>query len=172
MEAKDISLFTGIGVTLLLGIGNLIYNILLSRRTAFINAVTSERVKWIGNLRENISKFVGLNHHWFVLRHDIDNAQKDEMTRDLRVLRYYIKLQLNPKSDAIIDQKIMTLVDDIADKAAQYKIQQLTEKLDDLVSESQQLLKAEWDKVKREAQRGPLADNATLWENAKRLMWG
>ena len=40
--------------------------------------------------------------------------------------------------------------------------------LDALISDGQQLLKAEWDKVKREAQKGALADERTLWERAAR----
>src|SRR5215472_17405856 len=44
MDSKDIALFAGVAVAFLLGVGNLIYNILLSRRTAFINTVTSERL--------------------------------------------------------------------------------------------------------------------------------
>src|SRR5229473_2851779 len=124
MEMKDIILVAGVPMTFLLGIGNLIYNILLSRRTAFINTVTSERVKRIGTLRDNLSKFVGLNHHWFVSSprgdDELDDTTKlEEVKRDLRVLKYLIKLQLNPK--ATIDRAIMALVDEIADKASAYK---------------------------------------------------
>jgi hypothetical protein len=164
MDAKDIGLIAGVAVTFMLGVGNLIYNILLTRRTTFINTVTSERVKWINNVRENISKFVGLNHHWFVLKHDIDKAKIDEITRDLRVLRYYIKLQLNPRPEAMIDKKIMEIVDEIADKTSTYDVLKLHEMLNSLISSGQELLKAEWDKVKREAQRGALADKPTLWQ--------
>jgi hypothetical protein len=168
MDAKDISLFAAVAVTFLLGIVNLVCNIRQSRKTAFINTVTSERVKWINNIRENISKFVGLNHHWFVLKRDIDEDKIDEITRDLRVLRYYIKLQLNPRHEATIDRAIMEIVDEISDKAPTYNVEELHEKLNALISTAQELLKAEWDKVKREAQRGALADKPTLW----RLMLG
>lgn len=172
MEIKDIGLIGGVAVTFLLGVGNLIYNVLLSRRTAFINTVTSERVKWIGNLRDNLSKFVGLTHHWFVLKEDIEEPKKDDMTRELRVLRYHIRLQLNPSPKATIDRDIMEMIEQIADSAPNFKIEELQQHLDNLVLKAQKLLKSEWDKVKREAQRGALADHPTFWEGAGRLIWG
>lgn len=168
LEAKDIVLISGVVVTLLLGVGNLFYNFVLNRRTSFINTVTSERVKWIGKLRENISTFVGLTHYWFVSKHDVDQQKVEDILRELRVLRYHITLQLNPKPDAVIDKKIMQLVRDIPDSAAKPETSVLLASLDELISEGQQLLKAEWDKVKRESQRGMLADtplNKRRWFN-------
>ena len=50
----------GIVVTFILGVWNIINNYRINNKTAFINTVTSERVKWIGKLRENISRFCGL----------------------------------------------------------------------------------------------------------------
>ena len=52
MEWKDIILLIGVTVSLVIGVGNIVYNFIINRRTAFINAVTAERVKWIGKLRE------------------------------------------------------------------------------------------------------------------------
>ena len=115
MDSKDIALFAGVAVAFLLGVGNLIYNILLSRRTAFINTVTSERVKWIGKLRENLSNYVGLTHYWFVSKRDVDPEKLEDILRDLRILRYHITLQLNPSLTADIDQRIMKLVREIPD---------------------------------------------------------
>ena len=55
MEPKDYVLGVGVLVTFILGIWNVVANWRSSRRTAFINTVTAERVKWLGTLRENIS---------------------------------------------------------------------------------------------------------------------
>jgi hypothetical protein len=52
--------FIGILVTLVLGVYNAVQNYRSSRRTTFINTVTSERVKWIEKLRQSISTFYGL----------------------------------------------------------------------------------------------------------------
>jgi hypothetical protein len=158
MEWKDIALIAGVRVTFLLGIANLAYSIRWNRRAAFINAVTSERVKWIGKLRENISRYVGLTHYWFVSKRDVDPQKLEDILQDLRVLRYHITLQLNPKPEAQIDQRIMQLVREIPDDASKSDMTPLLNSLDELVAAGQQLLKAEWDKVKREAQKGALAD--------------
>jgi hypothetical protein len=171
MELKDISLIAGVVVTLLLGIGNLIYNVLLSRKTAFINTVTSERVKWIGNLRENLSRFVGLNHHWFVLHRDLDEEKKDEITQELRILRYKIRLQLNPSPSAHVDGQIMKLLDEIADRGSLGGFD-MQRKLEDLTRHGQKLLKLEWDKVKSEAQRGALADQPKVKRRLAAVLLG
>ena len=60
MEYKDIFYAVGIAATFLIGLGNIVYNIPINRRTTYINSVTAERVKWINALRENISKCAGL----------------------------------------------------------------------------------------------------------------
>jgi hypothetical protein len=60
MEYKDIFYAVGIAATFLIGLGNIVYNIHINRRTTYINSVTAERVKWINALRENISKYAGL----------------------------------------------------------------------------------------------------------------
>jgi hypothetical protein len=165
MELKDIGLIAGVAVTFLLGIANLIYSVVWNRRTSFINTVTSERVKWIGKLRENVSNYVGLTHYWFVSKRDVDQQKLEDVLRDLRLLRYQITLQLNPK--AHIDRKIMQLVREIPDHASKPDMTPLNNSLDELISKGQQLLKAEWDKVKQEAERGSLADNSTLWHQMR-----
>jgi len=70
----------------------------------------------------------------------------------------------------------MKLVREIPDLASKHRdMTPLLNALDALISDGQQLLqllKADWDKVKREAQKGALADERTLWERAARLFWG
>ena len=61
---KDIFFSLGIILTFIIGVWNIINNYRASRRTAFINTVTAERVKWIEKLRENISEFCGLTYTW------------------------------------------------------------------------------------------------------------
>lgn len=161
MEWKDIGLIAGVVVTLLLGIANLTYSVVWNRRTSFINTVTSERVKWIGKLRENISNYAGLTHYWLVSKRDVDPQKLEDILRDLRILRYHITLQLNPKPDALVDKKIMQLLKNIPDIPSTPDTTPMLDTLDTLISEGQELLKAEWDKVKSEAQSGALANTPT-----------
>jgi hypothetical protein len=62
MEAKDYVLLIGVGVTLLLGVWNLIQGYRTTRKTSFINTVTSLRILWIEQLRQDVAKFSGLTH--------------------------------------------------------------------------------------------------------------
>ena len=62
METKDYFYAFGIIATAIVSIVNIINNYKLGKKTAFINTVTSERVKWLNTLRQNISDFCGLTH--------------------------------------------------------------------------------------------------------------
>src|SRR5436305_1623646 len=57
METKDWVLAGGILVTFAIGVANLVTSLKTTRRTAYVNTITSERIKWIGKLRENVSQF-------------------------------------------------------------------------------------------------------------------
>jgi hypothetical protein len=112
VEIKDIVLGIGILVTLFLGVWNLVANWRLSRRTAFVNTVTAERVKWLGTLRENISTFCGLTHAWsFSALADKPDAHTTLLQLDK--LRHLIRLQLNP--DGVHDKEIESLIARIPD---------------------------------------------------------
>jgi len=74
-------------------------------------------------------------------------------------LRYKIKLQLNPNEEESIS--IIKLIDEIpslTDRSTTDKLinDELRIKLDILTSNTQVLLKKEWDKVKAESKRGDL----------------
>jgi len=60
METKDIVYALSIFLTFLIGVWNLVLNYRTTRKTSFINTVTSQRVKWIEQLRQDISSFSGL----------------------------------------------------------------------------------------------------------------
>ena len=68
LSTKDVVLFVGVAVTLVLGIANLVYNLKTSKRAAFVNTVTSERIKWISKVRENISNLCALCDQWMIHR--------------------------------------------------------------------------------------------------------
>jgi hypothetical protein len=164
MEWKDIGVFAGLTITLVLGLGNLIWIIVYGRRTTFINTVTSERVKWIGKLRENLSKYTGRTHSWLALRRS-DSTRSEEFKSEIDVLRYEIKLQLNPGADP--DKQIIQKINEIPDLASQSDINPALNAMNELIGLGQNLLSAEWKKVKREAQRGALADKLTFVERLR-----
>lgn len=153
-DAKDYVAFTGILVTLILGVYNAVQNYRTSRRTIFINTVTAERIKWIGKLRENISTFCGVAHYW---RFSTQKGSTEELKKieEIDKLRHLIALQLNPKDQ--IDQKIQNLVGEIVSMSSghiEVSPKKYRDNLDELIKETQELLKTEWEKVKDETRRG------------------
>lgn len=75
--------FTDLGVilTFLIGIGNIGYSINSNRKTQFINTVTSSRMKWIGELREQLTIFIEL-----ILSSNNKNQIETQTTR----ISYYV----------------------------------------------------------------------------------
>jgi len=160
METKDIIYGTGILFTFGLGAWNLIVNYKTSRKTSFINTVTSQRIKWLEQLRLDIGAYCGLTHTWFysgLADSDIEHDVLKEIDR----LRHVIQLRLNPNGE--LDQKIQKLIQDIPNLTDHSKKPQLDKAIQDLVDLSQAMLKAEWEKVKAESENGNL--------NVKRSSW-
>jgi len=155
IEPKDYVLGAGVLVTLIIGIWNAVANWRSSRRTAFINTVTAERVKWLGTLRENISTFCGLTYTWQSSRLE-GKAGEHEALLQIDKLRHLIRLQLNPEGDH--DKEIEALVARIPELTDPVHATELKEALNKLVEVSQKLLKDEWEKVKEESKRGDLKE--------------
>jgi hypothetical protein len=152
---KDTVFSIGLIFTFLLGVWNIINNYRAARRTAFINTVTAERMKWIEKLRDNISSFCGLTHTW-CLSELAGEPDELEILKQLDKLRYLIRLQLNPEGDH--DKEIQSLIAQIPDLTQENQADQLKNKINELIEVSQKLLKDEWDKVKEESKRGDIKD--------------
>jgi len=131
---KEAIYILGIFVTFLLGLWNLINNYRNSRRTSFINTVTSERVKWIEKLRQNISDFCGLTYTWSLSKLKDAPEELDYVTK-IDKLRYLIRLQLNPQG--IHDRTIEKLIAEIPDLTHSSKIDTLKKSLDELIKTTQ-----------------------------------
>jgi hypothetical protein len=158
---------TGIGVilTFALGVWNLLNNYRMSRRTAFINTVSAERVKWIDKLRENISTFCGLTYTWQASNLE-GKPESLDFEKQVDRMRHLIRLQLNPAGTH--DREIERLLAAIPQLTDKTKVNELHSALNDLVIVSQKLLKEEWDKVKEEAKRGDLKDADNCFERMLR----
>lgn len=153
IEPKDIIYGIGILLTFIIGIWNLASNYRASRRTSFINTVTSQRVKWIEQLRQDIAAFCGLTYTWCFS--DIEGKPEEyEILREIDKLRHVIRLRLNPTGE--YDQRIEALIVSIPDLTHISQREKLKQALNDLTSVTQCLLKEEWEKVKSESKRGDL----------------
>ena len=158
MDVKDYFYALGILATAIIGIWNAINLIRINKKTTFINTVTSERVKWLDKLRTNISSFVGATHTWTRELHKTPEEEA-KLLSEIDKLRYLIRLQLNPKdkdgkpnTDKIIEA-LITKIPELTDKSLR---DQLDKAIDELIIESQKLLKNEWEKVKLESKKGDL----------------
>ena len=136
----------------------LISNYRAARRTTFINTVTAERVKWIENLRTNISEFCGLTYTWCASNIE-GTEEKNEILKKIDVLRHHIRLQLNPDPSATLDREIEKLIAEVPYLTHQTQQDELKIAINNLIETSQTLLKEEWEKVKLESKRGDLKEN-------------
>jgi hypothetical protein len=140
-------------VTLFLGFWNTFQGYYATRKASFINNVTSQRVKWIEQLRQDISAFAGLTHTW--CNSELEGKPEEtEVLKELDRLRHVIRLRLNPGGEH--DKKITALIKLIPTLTHISKRDELHIALEDLTSTTQQLLKEEWEKVKSESKDGDL----------------
>jgi len=157
LDAKDLILAVGVLVTLVLGFWNMWANLYTNKRTTFINTVTSQRIKWIEQLRQDIGAFCGLTYHWS--HTDLEGKPSEgDLLKEVDRLRHVIRLRLNPKGEH--DRAIEALIEEIPRYTDPSRQKELTAALERLVRVSQALLKEEWDRVKRESEEGPLSDRA------------
>ncbi len=91
MDTKDYVYAFGIFATAIIGIWNAINHIQTNKKTAFINTVTSERVKWLEKLRHNISNFVGTTHTWTRKLHKTPDEEA-KLLSEIDKLRTYSKI--------------------------------------------------------------------------------
>lgn len=153
MDPKDYVLAAGVVVTLVLGIWNALVNYRVSQRNSFIDTVTTQRIKWIEQLRQDIPSFSGLTFHWCSSALQ-DTPEKAAMLKEIDRLCYVIRLRLNPAGEH--DKTIERLIGEIPKFTDPHYRPQLLAALDRLTRTTQFLLKQEWEKVKLESKHGDL----------------
>lgn len=145
----------GIIVTFIVGMLSLYISVRNTRKVTYINSITASRIKWIDELREDISEFCGLVEHYRVT-----DKIKAEVLRgiyeNIDVLTFRIIFRLNRlgKIDKLIKSKIEFILQNL--DSDDEKPDKELEKLPEL---TQDLLKFEWERVKLESQKGILTDD-------------
>lgn len=149
MGSNDVIAITGIAVTFVVSVANLIYSLRTNRRTIFVNTVTSSRLKWIDTLRDEISEFIAVTTRLS------DGSLPPDKTADLLLQRdtlvHQIVLHLNPAD--LEDQRIKalaTLIREISETGD--ATQKLPAALIELRDAAGNYLKKEWNRVKRESE--------------------
>ncbi|MDR4499445.1 MAG: hypothetical protein MRK02_16230 [Candidatus Scalindua sp.] len=162
MESKDYIYLGGIIVTFGLGVWNFIQGHRTTRKASFINTVTSQRIKWIEQLRQDIAAFSGCTHTWHMS--NLKGTEKEvEILKEIDRLRHLIRLRLNP--DGVHDRKITSLINEIPKLTHISKRDELMTALDQLTIATQEMLKEEWEKVKAEAKDGDLKEKCKIRTN-------
>jgi hypothetical protein len=158
MEPKDYFYAFGIVATFGLGVWNFIQGHRAARKASFINTVTSQRVLWIEQMRQDVSKFVGLTHTW--AQSNLEGTDSElEVLKEIDRLRQVIRLRLNP--DDTPDRKIAELVKKIPTLTHESRRNELMDALNRLTEATQEMLKGEWEKVKSESKDGDLSEKRT-----------
>jgi len=122
---------------------------LSSRRSIYVTSVTVQRLKWIGEMRENIAT---LSAHLFALDILSSADPKYEQSPEFRTsvhevhrLVSLIRLQLNPFG--LIDRNVLSILDDLEQSTGRSWLRYNYS----LIGHTQWLLKGEWEHVKWEA---------------------
>lgn len=84
MEIKDLITLTGIAVSLIVGFAGLYVSIKNSKKTLFINTITSLRAKWIDTLRNSVTDFVGCPFQIFQSTPE-EKIKKNEKIRTVEI---------------------------------------------------------------------------------------
>lgn len=156
MEGKDWFYGAGIVFTFALSVWNLVVNNRNSQKASFINTVTSQRVKWIEQLRQDIAAYCSLLQSVAYADAEVqDPLKRAELLREIDRLKHVILLRLNPDPDATSDRRIQEFMR-VVQKQTQTP-SDLETTLGSLIIETQNLIKVEWEKVKDEAEKGRLA---------------
>ena len=187
----------GVLVTLIGTFITIYYTRLNLKTTKYIDTITTERIKWIEKLRDDLSLLTSWitiynSNHQFLNKliqnyEELDNYEKETnphedepwpliikdmsdnkskqnfvvnelkgVTRQKIIEKIYLlKLRLNPGDDT----NVILLLDELLEYFTPSEFDcnnydMINKKIGVLISLSQQILKSEWDKVKKEAKKG------------------
>lgn len=161
MEGQDtIKIITvaGVIITAIISLINIYISYYGNRKTAYINTITSERIRWMTSLKEMLSEFCSLVYK------QSDESRTENYGDQIVKLQLKIKLYLNPLDDKPIIDQLDICVDEILNTNNCRK-----ENLDKLVCISQKMLKNEWKRIKNESQNGNREANIVgFWPKGKK----
>jgi hypothetical protein len=148
MGSNDAIAITGIAVTFVVSVANLVYSLRTNQRTIFVNTVTSSRLKWIDSLRDKVSEFIAVSARLAESTHPSGEVKSITLQRD--TLFHQIVLHLNPLDEE--DQKIKTLADHVCELATHHdRTREFPVALAELRDVTGAYLKKEWNRVKAES---------------------
>ena len=149
IDIKDILVITGLLITLCLGLFNLWFNWHISKRSSFVNTVTSERIKWISQVRDRLAELLSVCEQWMMHR---TQERTPNLQSQIDTLRAELRLLLNPldQEDVDVERLLLRLPDWHNSMTPEdfFAIREL------LIIACKSMLKREWDKIKDESEKG------------------
>ena len=153
--------------TMVISIISIIYNMYATKKTQFINTVTSERIRWITTLKEYIAQYYSTASAFNNYNNIIENLNK------CNKLRSKIILYLNPKDDEelinainenynLIKEWDKLKLSGSTNEQSESKVKQYEDTLEKILYKSQEMLKNEWERVKLEARKGNIKKDKSM----------
>jgi hypothetical protein len=143
-----VSLLVGL-LSFILGISNKMNVERIAKEGNFILNVTVVRNKWFERIRQDISSFCGLTKHFYYNSLMPESVEGEKILAEIDKLYFMIQLRLNPNGE--VDKKIFEAMKEIIQYQSSNGLDALLVHLQTLTTLSQELLKEEWEKVKKEA---------------------
>jgi hypothetical protein len=146
---KDTFVSVGVILTALIGLWNLAYNFQHNRRASYVASVTATRIKWIGEVRDHLSRFVALIYQTAMAPPN-DPLERQRIFSEIAHHRMLLRLQLAP-AEAPPDKEFEDAIESIFCDSDTLTSAQAQIQLEALVRKGQEFLWKEWRKAKDEA---------------------
>lgn len=150
---ENIVALIGIGITLIISIITLIFSVLSSKKTIYVNTVTTLRSKWLDQMKSDLSEFIALISDSIINNRNIYEPKEMNLKYDLERIYRKIELNINPNDE--YDRKLISMIKNITrnyDCGA--KNQRIKENIEELVLYTQKITKLEWEGIKLESING------------------
>jgi hypothetical protein len=153
-EIRDIVTIASVAVAFI----GVIYSVINSKRTVYINAVTTSRIRYMDNLRDHVSRFCGLTLR--LCKIEMEPKKRQKLIEEVNRLRYVIKLHLNRTKE--IDLRLIDALDKISQQNHTSQSVELEKELNMIILLTQDVLSLEWSGIKEEAVKGRLGKRQKL----------
>ena len=151
--------------TLLIGLINIRVSYRNQTKALFINTVTAQRIQYIGKIRELLAEFCAGFRTYHL---SVDPKMAPELAKRSDILRYNIRLLLNDNDD--FDRQVFLAMDRVISQTQTVNGEELETAINMLVSLGQNLLKFEWESIKREVKKGRLLTHTEKNELRQRYL--
>jgi hypothetical protein len=128
----------------------LAWNIRNNRRLSYVNTITAARLKWIGEVRTNLSRFVACIYQC-VVAPPTDPTEYYKLIAEIAHLRMLLRLQMAPPDQAELDASFEDMIEETFRDADTKSVADVEIQLEKLVAKGQVFLWVEWRKAKEEA---------------------